>query len=141
MTPGSGFCSSFKTQLLCGYHHLNTDQFFMALYTDSAPLDLNATTAYITDGEISASGYTAGGRQLLNPQVLGPVANTAYVTWNDAIWANASIQARAALIYNATYQAAAVAIIDFGNDQYSNQGNFIVKFPPPGVSTALVRLL
>lgn len=141
MTPGSGFCSSFKTQMLRGLHHLDTDQFFMALYTDAAPLDLNVTTAYITDGEISAPGYSAGGRQLLNPQVLGPVANTAYMTWADAVWVNATIQARAALIYNKSYQAASVAILDFGNDQYSNQGNFTVKFPPPGVSTALVRLL
>jgi hypothetical protein len=141
MTPGSGFCSSFKKQLLCGYHHFDVDQFFIALYTDSAPLDLNATTAYITTGEVSAPGYTAAGRQLLNPQVLGPVANTAYMTWSDAVWANSTIQARAALIYNKSYQSAAVAILDFGNDQYSNQGNFVVKFPPPGVNTALVRLL
>jgi hypothetical protein len=139
MTSGSGFCSSFKTQLLRGFHHLDADQFFIALY--SAPLDLNATTAYITDGEISGPGYTAGGQQLMSPQVLGPVANTAYMTWSDAVWPNSTLQARAALIYNKTYQSASVAILDFGNDYYSNQGNFRVKFPPPGVTTALVRLL
>lgn len=141
MTPGSGFCSSFKVQLLRGLHHLDVDQFFMALYTDVAPLDLNITTAYITAGEVAAPGYTAGGQQLLNPQVLGPAANTAFCTWNDAVWPASSILARAALIYNKSYQTAAVAILDFGSDQQSNLGNFIVKFPPPGVSTALVRVL
>jgi hypothetical protein len=140
MTPGSGFCSSFKLQLLCGYHHLDTDIFMMALYTDAAPLDLNVTTAYITSGEVSAPGYTVGGRQLTNPQMLGPTANTAFMTWDNATWPNSTIQARAALIYNKSYQQAAVAILDFVNDQYSNQGNFTVTFPPPGVSTALVRL-
>ena len=140
MTPGSGYCSSFKRQLLSGLHHLNTDQIFMALYTDDAPLDLNATTTYTTQGEVAAPGYTAGGRLLTGVQVLGPVANTVYATWNDAVWPNSTIQARAALIYNQSYQQAAVAILDFGSDQYSNSGSFIVKFPPPGVNTALVRL-
>jgi hypothetical protein len=141
MTPGSGFCSSFKKQLLRGFHHFDVDQFFMALYTDAAPLDLNVTTSYITDGEISGPGYSAGGRQLLNAQVLGPTANMAYVTWNDAVWSNASLTARAALIYNKSYQSAAVAILDFGSDQISNSGDFVVKFPPPGPSTALMRVL
>lgn len=141
MTPGSGFCSSFKLELLRGLHHLDADQIFMALYTDAAPLDLNLTTAYLTEGEISAPGYSAGGRQLLNPQVLGPVANTGYVTWDDAVWPSSVIQARAGLIYNQSYRQAAIAIVDFGADQFSNQGDFIVKFPPPGVLTALVRVL
>ena len=140
MTPGSGFCSSFKLELLRGLHHLDADHFFMALYTDDSPLDLNATTAYITDGEISAPGYAAGGVQLQNPQMLGPVNNTAYMTWNDAVWPNSSILARAGLIYNQSYRTAAVAILDFGSDRQSNSGNFIVKFPPPGVNNALVRL-
>jgi len=141
MTPGSGLCSSFKKQLLQGHHHLDTDQLFMALYTASAPLDLNVTTAYITTGEVSAPGYTARGQLLRNPQVLGPVANTAYMTWDDVQWPNSSIQARAALIYNQSYQTAAVAILDFGSDHFSNSGNFVVKFPPPGPGTALIRVL
>jgi hypothetical protein len=141
MTPGSGFCASFKKELLRGMHHLDMDQIFMALYTAAAPLDMNLTTSYLIEGEVAAPGYTAGGKQLLTPQVLGPLASTAYMTWDDAIWPGATIQARAALIYNNSYQQAAIAVLDFGSDQYSNQGNFIVKFPPPGVATALVRLL
>lgn len=141
MTPGSGFCSSFKKELLEGRHHFDVDTFFMALYTAAAPLDMNLTTAYLTAGEISAVGYVPGGRQLLHPQLLGPVANSAFMTWDDALWPNSIIQARAALIYNQSYQQAAVAILDFGSDQYSNQGSFIVKFPPPGVNTAVVRVL
>lgn len=140
MTPGSGFCSSFKRALLCGAHAFDSDTFFIALYTDAAPLDLNATTAYITEGEVVATGYTAGGQPLTQAQVMGPEANCAFMTWADACWSNSTIQARAALIYNQSYEQAAVAIIDFVNDQYSNTGDFIVKFPPPGVGTALVRL-
>lgn len=141
MTSGSGFCSSFKLELLRGLHHLDTDQIFMALYTDAAPLDMNLTTHYLTQGEISATGYTTGGQKLLNPQVLGPVANTAYMTFNDAVWPNSVITARAGLIYNQSQQQRSIAIVDFGQDQYSNEGDFIVKFPPPGVSTALIRVL
>ena len=140
MISGSVICSSFKRQLLCGYQGLDKDQFFIALYDASALLDAD-TTAYTPEGEIVAPGYTAGGQLLIGPQVLGPVARVTYITFNDPIWPNSSIRARGALIYNQTFQQAAVAVLDFGQDQISNQGNFHVQFPPPGPLTALIRLL
>lgn len=136
----AGFCSSFKAELLAGLHNLAADQIFMALYTGDAPLDLDLTTSYLTDGEVSGPGYTAGGKQLTNPQLLGPVARTAYVTFDDCIWPASTLTARCALIYNQTKAQRAVAILNFGTDQNSNQGNFRVKFPAPGPGTALVRL-
>jgi hypothetical protein len=141
MISGSGFCSSFKKQMFQGLHHLSSDQLFLALYTADAPLDLDATTAYITTDEVAGTGYTAGGQQLSGAELLGPVAYTAYLTFNDAIWPASTITARGGLIYNRSYQQAAIAILDFGSDRYSNAGNFRVKFPPPGPGTALMRLL
>jgi hypothetical protein len=139
MISGSAVCTSFKSELLCGRHAFDDDDFYMALYTAAAPLDPDVTTHYVVDGEITAPGYTAGGQLLLMPQILG-MARIAYITFDDPIWPNSSIVARGALIYNASYGNAAVCILDFGRDQRSNQGTFQVQLPPAGPLTALVRI-
>jgi len=139
MINGSAMCSSFKKQLLSGVHNFLSHQFFMALYSATAPLDPDGTTAYITDGEISGPGYTARGQLLTGAQVL-ETARTAYATFNDAAWPGSTLAAAGALIYNHSSGDAAVAILDFGGDKSSNQGVFRVKFPPPGPATALIRL-
>jgi hypothetical protein len=141
MINGSGLVSSFKKQLLSGQHNFASQTFKIALYDDTAPLDLDLTTAYITAGEISGSGYTAGGQALTGVQILGPASRTAYVTFNDAVWTGSTLTARGALIYNQSFANNAVAILDFGSDKSSNQGRFAVKFPPPTPVTALIRLL
>lgn len=139
MITGSKICTLFKQQLLRGKCAFDQDQFMLALYTASAPLDPDATTNYITDGEVVAPGYTAGGQLLTQPQILS-MAQIAYVTFADPVWPASSITARGALLYDLTSQSLAVAILDFGSDQYSNQGMFQVQFPPPGPATALIRI-
>jgi len=141
MISGSGLCSSFKRELLEGIHDFSTHVFRVALYAADAPLDMDDTLAYITDGEISGPGYSPGGRVLTNVQVLGPTARAAYVTWDDPIWDNSTLLARGALIYNETAQQRAVCVLDFITDKASNLGPFRIKLPPPSPSTALVRLL
>jgi hypothetical protein len=140
MISGSTVCSSFKIELLQAQHNFLSDQFMIALYSLGAPLSAD-TTAYVTDGEISGPGYTAGGQGLTNVQVLGPSAGASYVTFDDPIWPNSSLTARGALIYNQSSGHRAVAVVDFLGDMTSNQGNFRVKLPPPGPSTAVIRLL
>lgn len=139
MISGSTVCSSFKLELLRAMHDLLADQFMIALYSANAPLSAD-TTAYITTGEISGPGYTAGGQRLVNPQLLGPVAGVAFATFNDPVWPASTLTARGALIYNQSAQQRAVAVVDFLADQTSNIGNFTVKFPPPGPATALINL-
>jgi len=136
----SALCDSFKVEIFLALHNFASDAFFMALYDDAATIGL-ATTNYVTAGEISGPGYAAGGQQLTGPQILGPVNSTAYVTFNDPVWTNSSLTARGALIYNQTKQQRAVATLDFGAEFVSNNGNFRVKFPPPGQTTALIRLM
>jgi hypothetical protein len=139
MISGSVICSSFKVELLRAMHNLLTNQIMIALYSASAPLSAD-TTSYITEGEISGPGYTAGGQMLLNPQLLGPAGGAAYATFSDAIWPNSTLTAAGALIYNQTAQQRAVAVINFIRPQSSNIGNFQVKFPPPGPTTAIIQL-
>ena len=139
MISGSVICSSFKVELFQAMHNLLTDQLMIALYTSDASISAD-TTAYVTDGEIAGPGYTAGGRRLINPKVLGPVGRVAYVTFDDAVWPGSTFTARGALIYNQTAQQRAVAVMDFLADWSSNTGEFHVQFPPPGPMTALIHL-
>lgn len=138
MISGSYLCSSFKRQLLLGGHNFQADAFMVALYEAQAPLSPD-TTAYLTSGEISGSGYAAGGQALTGVQILA-AAGIAYVTFNDPVWAG-SLTARGALIYNQSKAQNSVAVIDFGADKTSNNGNFRMQFPPPGPTTALIRIL
>jgi len=140
MITGSGPCASFKRELLEAKHDFTSDQFMMALYTADADLNVD-TTAYTTQGEVSALGYGPGGQMLRGVQVLGPQSRAAYVTWDDPVWLNSTITARAALIYNQTAGQRAVAVLDFGDNKSSNNGDFRVKLPPPAPTTALIRLL
>jgi len=140
MIQGTVVCSSFKQELLAARHNFLTDQFFLALYAATAPLDSN-TASYVTDGEIAGVGYVAGGQLLLNAQVLlDPASRVAYATFDNPTWNDSVITARGALIYNQTSQQRAVAVLDFGTDRTSNHGPFEVQFPPAGPSTALIRI-
>lgn len=140
MIAGNVVCSSFKRELLEAKHNFSTDLFRIALYDATAVLDSN-TTGYVTSGEVVGLGYTAGGQDLVNPQILLDLAaRVAYATWDDAVWDDSVIVARGALIYNQTSGQRAVAVIDFAVDRTSNHGPFHVQFPPVGSSTALMRI-
>ena len=140
MITGSVVCSTFKRELLQAMHNFSTDLFRIALYDSTAVLDSN-TTNYVTPGEITGTGYVAGGKDLAHAQVLLDLASrVAYASFDDAVWDNSVIVARAALIYNQTAAQRAIAVLDFGVDRTSNHGPFHVQFPPLGSSTALIRI-
>lgn len=140
MINGSTICSSFKQELLKGMHNLLTDEFRIALYEVAADLS-SRSTVYITDGEVAGIGYTPGGMVLINPQVLlDQDARVGFATFDDPVWNDSVITARGAMIYNQSAGQRAVAVIDFGVDRTSNHGPFQVQFPPPGATTALIRI-
>jgi len=134
---GNFTCNIFKAGLLEGsfdFGPSTSDVYKIALYTNNATLDASTTT-YTTDGEVVASGYTAGG-ETLTPTV-GGSSGTSYVSFANVSWSGA-FTARGALIYevNTGY---AVCVLDFGNDKTST-ATFTVEFPPAGVTSALIRL-
>jgi len=134
-------CTSFKVELLTGTHNFTAttgDSFKIALYTSSATLGAT-TTAYSSTNEVSGTGYTAGGAALteVTPTSSG---TTAYVDFGDATWSSATITARGALIYNSTDSNKAVAVLDFGADKTSTNGDFTVQFPTADSSTAIIRI-
>ena len=131
-----GMCSSFKQESWLGIHDLATDTLKIALYTAAADLG-PSTTVYTATGEVSGLGYTAGGETLTNVQVLLS-GTTAYVTFDNPTWANASFVCRGALIYNSTEANRAIAVLDFGADKTAS-GTFTVQLPAATAAAALLR--
>lgn len=133
--------TSFKVGLLCGTFNFNTGTtqvYKMALYSASAELGA-ATTAYTATGEITGTGYTAGGVTLTVSQVPTSSGTIAFISFDDATWSGA-LTARGSLIYlaNGTTNPS-VAVLDFGADKTSAT-TFTVPFPSPSSTTAIVRI-
>ena len=146
MAITSALCTSFKKELLERKHDFNVSSghtFKIALFTSSASLDA-ATTAYTTSNEVVGTGYTAGGATLTN---IDPTSSgtTAFVDFSDVTFASATITAAGALIYNTTTDGGsattnAVAVISFGGDKTSTNGDFVVQFPAADASNAIIRV-
>jgi hypothetical protein len=64
----------------------------------------------------------------------------AFVSFANSSWANATITANGALIYNNTRSNAAVAVLAFGGDKTSTNGTFAVNFPTADSTSAIIRL-
>ena len=132
---GNATCNSFKYGLINGQFKFDgTQSYKIALYNNSASLDAG-TAAYTTNGEISGTGYTAGG-ELLTPTE-GIANGVAYVSFANVTWSGA-FTVRGALIYQVS-GGAAVCVLDFGSDKVS-QNTFTVEFPIAGATTGLIRL-
>lgn len=136
MSISQTLCSSFKQQLLNGVHDFSTDTFYMALYTAEANLGAD-TTEYTTTGEVTGTGYTAGGIEVTVNPTPTLSGTTAYISFDNAVY-NASLTARAALIYNVSQGDAAVLVLDFGSDKTS--ANFTVTFPTANATSAILRI-
>ena len=135
MSLSQTLTTSFKQQLLQGVHDFDTDTFKVALYTASA--DLNATTTvYTATGEVSGTGYAAGGDATTTS--VSVTDTTAFVNFSNVVW-TAALTARGALIYNSSKSNKAVAILDFGADKTSVT-TFTVTMPANTSTTALIRL-
>ena len=156
MAISQAMCTSFKAELLLGCHDFRDasgDTFKLALYTDSASIDAN-TTAYSATNEATGTNYTAGGAALTNSGVTATntnaTAGTGFADFADLTFANVSVTARGALIYNTTPSAngtantaltnAAVAVLDFGSDKTSTDGDFTIIFPAADASNAIIRI-
>jgi hypothetical protein len=146
MAITSAVCTSFKKELLERKHDFNATSahtFKIALFTSAATLGAS-TTNYSSTNEVVGTGYTAGGTTLTN---IDPTSSgtTAFVDFNDATWASATITAAGALIYNTTTDGGtgttnAVAVISFGGDKTSTNGDFVVQFPTADATNAIVGI-
>lgn len=147
MAISQAMCTSFKVNLLQGAQNFNTGTtkvYKIALFTSAANLGAGTTTySGSTTGEVSSSGtgYTTGGEVLTVSQIPtdGGSGTTAFIDFDDVTWVSATITARGALIYNSTDDTA-VAVLDFGSDKTSTNGNFTISFPAATNTTAIIRI-
>lgn len=134
----SAFCTSAKSEFLQGTH-TSADTYKIALFTSSATLDAT-TTAYAATNEVSGTGYTAGGTTLTGFSVTTSGTTAILDFTSDPSWANSTITARGALIYNSSKTNKAIAVYDFGSDKTSSNGTFTVQFPTPDAANGLLRI-
>lgn len=141
MTIQQGATNTFKLGMLNSEFDFGTDTFKIALYTGAANIGPD-TTAYTTDGEASASGYTAGGQTLTitqQPTIGNQTGNaTVYLSFQNVIW-NAALTARGALIYKSGSGNPTVCVLDFGADKTSTS-TFTVQFPAVTNTAAIIRI-
>jgi hypothetical protein len=142
MAISQAMCTSFKVELLTATHNFTNgtgDTFKIALYTSSATLGAS-TTAYTTSNEVASTGnYTAGGNTLtsVTPTSSG---TTAFTDFADTTWSSATITANGALIYNSSKSNKAVAVLAFGGDKTSTNGDFTIVFPTADATNAIIRI-
>jgi hypothetical protein len=145
MAITQAMCTSFKKELLEGKHDFNNgaDAMKLALFTSSASLGAT-TTDYSTSNEVSGTGYSAGGGALTN---VNPTSSgtTAFTDFSDLTFSSSTITARGAMIYNTQSDGGsnttdAVAILDFGSDKSSTNGDFTIQFPTADASNAIIRI-
>ena len=148
------------SQLMLGEHQLGTatlvsrtsltaptpDTLKAALYLASATMNA-ATTAYTVTGEVSGTGYVAGGVTVTN--ATAPTSTNASATAGVAFFTpSASIVYTtvtlstafdAVLLYNSTQSNKAISVHTFGS-QTITAGTFTLTMPANTTAAALIRL-
>jgi hypothetical protein len=150
MANTQALCTSFKGELLVGHHNFGTgvvradttaDTFKAALYLASATINAS-TTAYTATGEVSGTGYSAGGVTVTNATAPATSGTTAYWTPSASISYTSVTLSTAfdcVLIYNSTQSNKAVSVHTFGS-QTVTAGTFTLTMPTNDSSTGLIRL-
>ena len=155
MANTQSMCTSFMSELMTATHNFGTapiraastaDTFKAALYLASATINAS-TTAYTATGEVTGTGYTAGGVAVTN--ATAPASTNTSATAGTAYWTpSASITYTSVtlttafdcvLIYNSTQSNKAVSVHTFGS-QTVTAGTFTLTMPSNTTSTALLRL-
>ena len=142
----AGICWSFKTELMLAYHALGAgpraaDVFKAALYLQNQSIG-PSTTAYSGTGEVSGSGYTAGGATVTNGVAPTGSGGTSYWTPSASIqWSSVTLASAfdCWLLYNASQGNRAVLAATF-SAQTVNAGNFIITQPTNAAGSALINL-
>jgi hypothetical protein len=88
-------------------------------------------------GEVTGTGYTAGGATLTNKTMTYDGAtNTIKLDADDVVWASSTITARYAVIYDDTgtdSTSTLLGYIDFGEDKISSAGDFKITWDTAGI--------
>lgn len=142
--------TSFKNEILLGHHNFGVgviraattaDVIKAALYLASATVNAT-TTAYSTTGEVTGTGYTAGGVTVTNATPPTTSGTTAYWTPSASLaWTGVTLSTAfdAVLFYNSTQSNKAISVHTFGSQTVA-AGNFTLTMPANAAATALIRI-
>lgn len=142
--------NSFKVEILNGIHALGTsviraattaDTIKAALYLASATINAS-TTVYTATGEVSGTGYTAGGITVTN--ATAPSLSSSTAVWTPSaslVWSTVTLATAfdCVLFYNSTQGNKAISVHTFGS-QTVTAGNFTLTMPANAAATALLRI-
>ena len=143
-------CSSFKSEILQALHNLGVtvtragtgaDALKAALYFQNSSLGA-ATTAYSATGEVTGTGYTAGGQAVTNATAPALSGTTAYWTPSASpSWAGLTISTAfdCCLIYNSTQANRAIGVLTFAAQTIS-AGTFTLTMPANAPMSALLQV-
>ncbi len=137
----NAICNSFKGQILTATHNFTVstgNKFKLAMYTTNATLGAS-TTSFTTSGQVSSSGYTSGGKALVNSGVKVSSA-VAITNFSNVSFTGVTLSARGALIYNTSATNKAVCVLDFGGTKTATAGTFTVQFPAFTTAAAIIRI-
>jgi len=160
MANTPSMCTSFMSELMYGYHQFGqptltsrgsltaptNDTFKGALYLASATINAS-TTAYSATGEVTGTGYSAGGVAVTNattPTFTNTSSTAGVAYWTPSaslVYTSVTLTTAfdTVLIYNSTQGNRAVSVHTFGS-QTITAGTFTLTMPSNTTSTALLRL-
>ena len=155
MANTQSMCTSFLGELMTATHNFGVapirastaaDTFKAALYLASATINAS-TTAYTATGEVTGTGYTAGGVTVTNATV--PASTNASATAGVGYWTPSAsfiyttvtltTAFDTVLLYNSTQSNKAVSVHTFGS-QTITAGTFTLTMPTNSTTAALLRL-
>lgn len=135
----SALYNSFKRDIQNGAIDLDTDTIKVMLVTSSYAqnIDTHTKRSDITN-EVSGTGYTAGGATLGSVTVSADNTNDrGTFDAADTSWTTATITARGAVYYKSRGGASSadelIGYIDFGSDQTSTAGTFLITWSANGI--------
>jgi len=155
MANSQGIAVSFKSEVMLGAHQLGsvtissrtsltsptTDTVKAALYLASATIN-NTNTAYTATGEVSGTGYSAGGVTVTN--ATAPTTNGTAGVWTPSasiVYTTVTLSTAfdAVMLYNSTQSNRAIGVYTFGS-QTVTAGNFTLTMPANTAGNAAITL-
>lgn len=155
MANSQALANSFKSEVMVGNHQLGavtltsrtsltsptTDTVKAALYLASATTN-GSNTAYTATGEVSGTGYSAGGVTVTNANAPSTSGSTGIWTPSASIvYATVTLTTAfdAVMLYNSSQSNKAIGVYTFGS-QTITAGTFTLTMPTNDASNALIRL-
>lgn len=155
MANTAGITVSFKAEVMLGAHQLGAvtivsrtsltaptvDTVKAALYLASATTN-NTNTAYTATGEVSGTGYSAGGVTVTN--ATAPTTNSTSGVWTPSasiVYTAVTLSTAfdAVMLYNSTQGNRSISVHTFGS-QTVTAGNFTLTMPANTAGNAAIQL-